>query len=72
MKQIAHIQPVGRLRMSGAIPPLQIYLYGTQKETFTFKFTSVISHDAVSCKDYITSLLDERMNAERWCNDPGR
>jgi len=65
MKQTAHMQPVRRLRMSGAVPPLVIYLYGTPKETFTFKFTSVISHNTANFKDNITLLLDGRMNVER-------
>ena len=55
--------------MSGAVPPLVIYLFVTPKENFTFKFTSVISHNTVSFKDYITSLLEGRINVERWWYD---
>jgi len=69
MKHTAHMQPVGRLRMSGVVPPLVIYHFGTPKETVTFNFTIVISHNSFNFKDYITSLLDGRMNVERWWYD---
>ena len=32
----------------------------------------IISNDTASFKDYITSLLDERMNVERWWYDPDK